>query len=267
MNDINDNEKIVKEEEFKSSDVKEKKVKTSKDKKIIILIIVGLILLIVGFFLIFSKKEQDVASEGGFYSEEETGSDEEIINISIRNIKDFSAYKNFKVNYYEKMDSTDLSYLADIDMINKNMKVTFTMFDTSQYIYYDIFNGMHYISNDNNNWLKNVNEEVSLPNYSAIFNKIKSNVGVTSSGNGQFSFNYTFILSRTVYNNVPTVVNFDKNGFLKKISYNLSGLVSGVKEYTITYEFSNVNQLGSVEIPDDVVNNATESKYKVNINI
>ncbi len=46
------------------------------------------------------------------------------------------------------------------------------------------------------------------------------------------------------------------NGYISKISYDFTGLMSGIDSFTTTINFSNYNQAGNVEIPSSVVNNA-----------
>ena len=49
------------------------------------------------------------------------------------------------------------------------------------------------------------------------------------------------------------------------ILLNLSGKIEGTEKYILTYNFSDINKLGDVLIPDDVINNATEKNDVISI--
>ena len=257
-------EDITKKEEVV---VSEKKVNDTSKKKgnnrVIALVIcaVGLICLIIGVVMFLTEgdeKETSGNEEPGVVEDNNSN-----YSITVNDVKDFSEYENYNVDVTYDLASNGneytLNYNADVDMINSNIKATIVKADSNQYIYYDINNKMHYISDDEVAWEKNTNNKAGLPDYSSVISKVKEDSNVENRGNGQFYFETALIVSVTLYNSVPTTVTFDSNGFLKEITYDLSGMIDGMEKYIRTYKFNNVNQNGNVSIPNDVINNATET--------
>ena len=258
--DINDVSKVQQPMMDSKNIDKDKKCKVNNKKVIcIVLCIVGIVFLVLGVVL-FVNKSNDDSGDGIFYEEEEGGDVEEKIEIATRNIKEFSNYRNYSVKKSEVVGSVSAISTADVDTINKVMNSSLNFYSSTRYIYYDLFNQMHYISDDNENWFKNENTVVSLPDYSIVINRVKSNVDVTDDGNGQFSFTSSAKVFGKLYNGIPTVVNFDKNGFLVKIKYDLSKLEEDGTESFVLHEFTNINRLGNLEIPENIIEKAIETE-------
>ena len=49
---------------------------------------------------------------------------------------------------------------------------------------------------------------------------------------------------------------YTENGYIVKLEYDFSKIVSGFELFTTTIKFSNYDNAGDVEIPETIVNNA-----------
>ena len=244
-----------------TNDVNDKKIKFNfKNNKILIIVIIVIIIVVLvclALSLVGNGGEEEP------YLTDPEVEEGEVVNIDVRNIRDFSEYKNFNIKYVDH--NIGVSNSVDVDIINKIMSASLTQGYITMYTYYDLSSQMHYFSSNGIDWSKNVNNQVKLPNYSSIINKVKSGAGVINKGNGQFHLTTTARLFSTVYDNVNTIVYFDNDGFLKAIAYDLSGTIVSDDTYVVSYQFSNVNQLSKVEIPNNVINSATDSSFVVGI--
>ena len=241
----------TKEVSSNNNNVDDKKKDNSSKKRLIILGIIFVIVCVVCVVLFFLNKDTD---EGGSYVSDEEYEQEDV-DVAIRNVREFSEYRNFTLNYTATDGSNTAAYKVDVDLINKKAYVTVTEGLVYKYIYFDFISNVQYFSVDNVTWFKSTNAQVSLPNYENVIDEIKNNTDIVDNGNGQFAFRSSVKAFDNLFNNVPVTVNFNNNGFMSKVVYDLTEVDKG----SVTYEFNNINGLNNVEIPTNVVNKATET--------
>lgn len=235
----------------------------------IIICVVGLIFLVVGGVLFFLNNNTG-GSGGNEPGTGQTGGGNSDVTFDLSIIKTFSEYKNYKINFVGEMGNDaatlKMDYIIDVDSVNKNMKVVIDMGGFKKYVYYDLNNNMHYISSDSSKvWGKNTNNRAKLPNFDGVITAIKDNHDITDEGNGVFSYKTELVVNGELYSDVDVNASFDNNGYLKNLTYDLSDSIEGVVKYILTYDFSDVNKLGDVTIPDDVINNSEDTLEVVTI--
>lgn len=262
--------------------VEEKKAEKPKKKSntlAIIICIIGVICLGIGVFLTVTNgnSEDTPVNESGNNTNNSNSNNNNNANnnnntntsVSLENIKNYIEYNNFEMKTTVRLVSTDMTIdmVEDgkYDALNNVYFAETSVWGMYNYEYYDINNHVIYSSEDKTVWSKETDEEIVFPTYpNNVISKVKANDGVTDLGNGSYSLNVDASVLPDMdgmSGDVPTTATFDSNGYLTKVVFDLKSLsddTEGISEYSITLEFSNVNGVGTVSIPEDVVSGATE---------
>lgn len=223
-------------------------------KKIIaiILVFIGLLLIVLGFV---------------FKDDKEKETKEENKNIPITKEKakyqEFNQYNNFKLRQVKTLDDYVLTYDAEIDITNKIAKITLKKDEITKYVYYDFNNSIIYISDDNKKWYKNTFADTTLPDYTEIINKVIAISPYIIENNKIISLNTSARFSGNLYNNVATDVTFDNNGYIRRIQHDFSSLCNYQYSYTIEYVVTDINKIGKVIIPSEVISSAQEQSTTI----
>lgn len=242
-----------------------------KNKLWLLISLIGIVCLGIGGYLILNDNNDlsDNETNNTSNNNQNTDNNQASGKFTVDTIKDFSSYKNFKIKITDKVSASgiNIEMVTDstVDMSNKIIKASISTLGFTEEAYYDLNNKMGYYSSDGVSWEKNINEEVELPNYSDMINKVKTDSSIKNDGSGEFSFTTTFTEEGELYENVPVTISFDENGYLKKITYDLSNVSEEYSSFTCVYEFDSVNTVGNVTIPNNIVTGAIQGTSNTTI--
>lgn len=235
----------------------------------IIMILVGVTCLGVGGYLNFMTGENDSDTS----TKEDNGSPNNTkVNddsLKLTDVKDYSEYSNYNLKMVASITSAgntvQISSDGSVDAKNKIINTSLTSMGVTQYVYYDFNNQLQYYSSDNNTWEKNVNTGTNLPDFTNLITKIKSSDGVVKNDSGEYSYNSDLVVSGVNYTGVKTIAKFTNDGYLSKISYEFPNVDETIENYVITYEFSSINKVGDITIPETIVNGSVQGNVTLDI--
>ncbi len=229
-------------------------VDSMKRKLAVFMILVGVVCLGGGCALMFVQ-DDNVAEK----TDTDVGNQEKVISES--DLKEYTTYDNYQlqmsVSVTSENNTLETNNVSIIDVKNKIINTTITAMGTSEYIYFDLNNKIEYYSNDQNSWNKNVNDTMNLPDFSKIITKVKNLEGISKTGNGSYNYVTSVTTDTGTFENIPVVVTFSNDGYIKSISYDLSSTDTSLSNYVISYFFTDVNKNSDVVIPQNIIDNAT----------
>jgi len=134
-------------------------------------------------------------------------------------------------------------------------------------IYYDFNSGYSYMTQPYGGdvWWKEKNATQTV-DLGAILEKLISMKNVTKVSDNHYKVKMTKEDIKGLIesgNSTTSALNGDvyvevytENGYITKLEYDFTELVSGFEKYTTTIKYSNYNQAGDVEIPQSIIDNA-----------
>ncbi len=238
-----------------------------KKKLAILIMLVGIICIGGGAFMTLTspKEEQKPADENEDKDKENSDKNEgTTVNPNATSVKDYSDYTGYSITMNTSITTASgtngVTISGVVDKTSGVISATVVNEESTKYKLYDTKNAIEYYSLDNVNWFKTSNTDMTIPDFSLVIDKIKTDSTITKNESGDYSYNNNVMDGETKYENANITVTFDDNGYLVRVIYNLTsnGAVGDNLSYAITYDFSQINSIETVSIPDEVVSGATE---------
>lgn len=256
--------------------VENKTKKKNKTLRIIIVILFLIILIILGilFGSKFFSKESDVSGKN-------TNTGNNIVDVEEEyegNFQFVTKFNNYNVEINMEMVAagvtTKMVSTGIVDEVHQKeyLDVTTTsmgLISLNSKLYHDYVTGYTYMTQPygGDAWWKEksvsqivdlgtvLDKLISMDNVTKVsddYYKVKMTKddveGLLASGNAD-----TSSISGDIYVDVYT-----ENGYVVKLEYDFTQLISAFDSFTTTIEFSNYDNAGDVEIPQDVIDNAKE---------
>lgn len=230
-------------------------------KKIgILIMLVGLITLASGGYLFLNDDgdKQDTPKEEDVDVKPYGGKD---IGVNKDTFKSYSEYTNYDLTITSTSttggNTVEVNAVNKVDVKNSIIKTDTTILDTTSYYYYDVVNKLEYYSYDNVKWEKNANLEMALPDFSAIIDSVKNADDPIIAGDGSYQITSNIVENGVTHENVSINVAFTSDGYLYDIYYTITDTTNNT-EVTVDYTFSNINSIGDIVIPNEIVTGATQ---------
>lgn len=241
-----------------------------KKKLAILIMLVGIICIGGGAFMTLTspkedkkpadetEKNEDKDKENSDQNEETTG------NPNAATVKAYSDYTGYSITMNTSITTASgtngVTINGVVDKTSGVISATVINETSTEYSFYDTKNAVEYYSLDNEQWSKTPNTNMTIPDFSLVIDKIKTDSTITKNESGDYSYNNSVMDGETKYENANITVTFDDNGYLLRVIYNLTsnGAVGDNLSYVITYDFSQINSIDAVSVPEEVVSGATE---------